>query len=162
MGGSADGKAWLPTDCRLNLRCPHSGLLPGGDREACRSSSLRAGSRERSREWGGGPALPRAGSFEFRPGLLCLLAPLSQRRRTPEEGIAGEPVECHSSQPRRPGRRRRSPAPGRSSGTPRAVAQTTRLRRPVCPQTDSFALLRSGLRQGGQAKGKRPPSGSEA
>lgn len=58
---------------------------------------------------------------------------------------------CHSRYPRRPGRHSRSPTSAYSSGTPRAVAQTTRLRGPVCPKTDSLAPRRSGLRHRGQA-----------
>lgn len=69
---------------------------------------------------------------------------------------------CHSRHPRRLRRHSRLPTSAYSSGTPRAVAQTTRLQGPVCPKTDNLALLRSRLRQRGQATGKRPPSGSEA
>lgn len=43
-----------------------------------------------------------------------------------------------------------------ASKAPRAVAQATRLRGPVCPQTDSLDLLPSGLHQGTPATGTRP------
>lgn len=70
---------------------------------------------------------------------------------------------CHRRQPRRPGRLRRSPAPSRSSGTPRAVAQTTPLQGQFAhkPTANSLSYAR-GLRQGREATGKRPPSGPEA
>lgn len=63
---------------------------------------------------------------------------------------------CHSRQPRRPGRHSRSPASAYSSGTPRAGAQTTRLRGPVCPKTDSLLSCARGYVREGRPRGSGP------
>lgn len=82
-----EGRALLPADDRLTSRCPHSGRLPGGDSDALAAApdcALRP--EEPSEGRGGGPAPLRPGISEFRPGLLGLLAAVSQRRRKPVEG----------------------------------------------------------------------------
>lgn len=121
-----------------------------------RGSSPRTRARGAAEAMGRRPCPARAWELPVptrfsRParGSVTASAEASGGARVPARG-------CLGRQPRRPGRRRRSPAPVRSSRTPTAAPpglpagshRLLRLRGPVCPQTGS-----SGLRQGRRAKG---------
>lgn len=141
---------------------PTRDSFPAGQRRPGCSSSLRMGFGERSGKWGGSPALRWPGSSEFRASLLSLLAGVTASAK-PEEGRACEPVGVTAATLDGRGGTAARPPPRTAPGLPE------RSRRPLDSgaqfarkPTASLSGARGYAREGRQATGKRPPSGSEA
>lgn len=134
-----------------------------------RGSSPRTRARGAAEAMGRRPCPARARELPI-PTRFSRPARCSVTASAEASGGARVPARgCLGRQPRRPGRRRRSPAPVRSSRTPTAAPpglpagshRPLRLRGPVCPQTGSLDLplgVTSGKTDQGGG-GKRPCPG---
>ena len=166
LAGCADRRARLSADTLHSPRCPHSGTL-----SRCRPLRLRrsypvsaeAREAESGKRWRPYPTSPGASSsdpvFSACPRQCHGVGGSLQRGARASLWASRPPASTpREAQTLTRPRSLLSHPHLRASGTPRAVAQATRLRGPVCPQTHSLYLLSSGLRQGRRAGGTRPSS----